>query len=130
MASIFTKIINKEIPAHIVAESNDFIAFLDVNPLAIGHTLVVPKIEEDYIFNLEDDPYKGLWVFAKNVAKALESAVPCKRVGVAVIGLEVPHTHIHLIPLNAVSDINFEREKMKVSSSELAMIAENIKKTL
>jgi histidine triad (HIT) family protein len=127
MQSIFTKIINREISAHIVAETENYIAFLDVNPLALGHTLVIPKLEVDYIFDLEDEYYKGLWQFAKNVSKGIEKAIPCKRIGIAVIGLEVPHAHIHLIPLNKVADINFEREKLKVSQAELASTAAEIK---
>ncbi|MBC7451665.1 MAG: HIT family protein [Cytophagales bacterium] len=128
MTSIFTKIINKEIPAYIIAEDDRFIAFLDVFPLAPGHTLVIPKQEIDYIFNLEDTTLADLMVFAKKVAKAVEKAIPCKRIGVAVIGLEVPHAHIHLIPLQTVQDINFSREKLKPSKEELEEIAEAIKK--
>lgn len=128
MATIFSKIVRGEIPAAKVAETNDFLAFLDINPLVKGHTLVIPKRETDYIFDLEDEDYQGLWLFAKQVSKAVGKAMPCKRVGIAVIGLEVPHTHIHLIPINNVSDINFEREKLKISPEELNEIADKIRK--
>ncbi|MBA3899929.1 MAG: HIT family protein [Bacteroidetes bacterium] len=130
MSSIFTKIINRDIPAHILKETEDYIAFLDVNPLAKGHTLVVPKLEVDYIFDLEDEYFKGLWSFAKKVSSGIQSTVPCKRIGIAVIGLEVPHIHIHLIPINDVSDINFEREKLKFSQEELSLIASDIRISL
>lgn len=128
MASIFTRIINREIPAHIVAEDDKFIAFLDVMPLVHGHALVVPKQEVDYIFDLDDETISGLHVFAKKVAKAIEKAVPCKRIGIAVIGLEVPHAHVHLVPLNAVGDINFAQPKLKPSQEELSVVAEKIRK--
>lgn len=128
MASIFTRIINREIPAHIVAEDDKFIAFLDVMPLVHGHALVVPKQEVDYIFDLDDETISGLHVFAKKVAKAIEKAVPCKRIGIAVIGLEVPHAHVHLVPLNAVGDINFAHPKLKPSQEELSVVAEKIRK--
>eukprot|EP01137_Pigoraptor_chileana_P011018 Opistho-2@61260 len=101
--SIFSKVVSGEIPAHVVAETNDFLAFLDVSPLVMGHVLVIPKKEIDYIFDMEDESYAGLTLFAKIVAKAVKAAFPCKKVGVAVIGLEVPHAHIHLIPMNSVS---------------------------
>lgn len=127
MASIFTKIVNGEIPCHKIAETENFLAFLDVMPLAIGHTLVIPKKEINYIFDLEPNLYADLWIFASQVAKAVEKAIPCKRIGIAVIGLEVPHAHIHLLPLNTVGDINFERPKMKISQEELAEIAEKIR---
>jgi len=127
MASIFTKIINGEIPAHKIAENENFLAFLDITPLAAGHTLVIPKKEVDYIFKLNDDLYSDLWLFAKKVAAAIEQVIPCKRIGVAVIGLEVPHAHIHLVPLNHVGDINFTKAKMNPSSDELALIAESIR---
>lgn len=128
MASIFTKIIQKEIPAHIIAEDEKFIAFLDVFPLAKGHCLVVPKEETDYLFDLDDDTTAGIHVFAKRVAKAIKKVIPCKRIGVAVLGLEVPHAHIHLIPINQLSDINFGREKLKLEPAEMQDIAEKIKK--
>ena len=127
MASIFTKIINNEIPSHKIAENDDFIAFLDVFPLAKGHVLVIPKQEIDYIFNLEDDLLGKLHRFSKKVAKAIEKVIPCKRIGVAVIGLEVPHAHVHLVPLNKVSDINFERPKLKFSDEEMTDVANRIR---
>lgn len=130
MSSIFTKIINKEIPAHIIAENDTFIAFLDVFPLALGHVLVVPKKEIDYIFSIEDNLLAEMMVFSKKIALAIEQAIPCKRVGVAVIGLEVPHAHIHLIPLQTVQDINFTREKLKPGAEEMEKIAASIKKFL
>jgi histidine triad (HIT) family protein len=127
MASIFSKIINGEITAHKVAEDDNYLAFLDINPLVMGHTLVIPKKEVDYIFDLDDETYNGLWSFAKTVAAKIEKSVKCKRVGIAVIGLEVPHTHIHLIPLQNVDDINFSRPKLKPDNSELAEIASKIR---
>lgn len=130
MPTIFTKIINGEIPCHKIAEDDRYLAFLDINPNAQGHTLVIPKKEVDYIFNLDDDLYTGLLLFAKRIAPALARAVPCIRVGVAVIGLEVPHTHVHLIPLNTMQDINFTKPKLKVSQEELAEIAKKIRKEL
>ncbi len=126
MATIFSKIIAGEIPCHKLAEDDRFLAFLDIMPLAKGHTLVIPKIEIDYIFDIDDELLGDLMVFAKKVAKKLESKVVCERIGVAVIGLEVPHAHIHLVPINNVSDINFERPKLKFTQDELATIAENI----
>jgi histidine triad (HIT) family protein len=126
MATIFTKIINGEIPCYKIAEDENYLAFLDISPLAIGHTLVIPKKEIDYIFNLEDDLFSNLHLFSKKVAKAIEKAIPCKRIGVAVIGLEVPHAHIHLIPLQTVQDINFSREKMTVSKEVLEETAKKI----
>lgn len=125
--SIFTKIINKEIPAYIIDENDDFIAFLDVFPLAKGHVLVVPKIQVDYIFDLEPKIYAGLWLFANKIAKRLEKAMPCKRIGIAVIGLEVPHAHVHLIPLQSMEDINFSRPKLKLSKEEMEDILSKIK---
>lgn len=126
MATIFTKIINREIPGHIVAEDDRYIAFLDINPLVLGHTLVVPKQEVDFIFDLDDDTLAGLNVFAKKVALAIKKAVPCKRIGVAVIGLEVPHTHVHLVPMNSMGDLNFTRTKLSPSKAELVGVAEKI----
>lgn len=128
MATIFTKIINREIPAHIVAEDEQYIAFLDIMPLAKGHVLVVPKVEVDYIFDLDDATLAGLHLFAKKVAKAIDKTIKCTRVGVAVIGLEVPHVHVHLVPLRTMDDINFSRPKLKLSQEELAAIAETIRK--
>jgi histidine triad (HIT) family protein len=130
MSSVFTKIINREIPGHIVAEDEQYIAFLDITPLVTGHVLVVPKQEVDYIFDLDDGTLAGLNVFAKKVAHAISKAIPCLRVGVAVIGLEVPHTHVHLVPLNAMGDINFSRPKLHPSKEELAATAEKIKAAL
>lgn len=127
MASIFTRIINREIPGHIVAEDDQFIAFLDIVPLVMGHTLVVPKKEIDYIFDLDDDTLGGLHVFAKKVAHAVKKAVPCKRIGVAVIGLEVPHVHVHLVPMNSMGDINFTKSKLNPTPEELAVVAEKIR---
>ena len=129
MASIFTRIINREIPAHIVAEDERYIAFLDINPLTIGHTLVVPKKEVDYLFDLDDDTLAGMNVFSKKVAIAIKKAVPCLRIGVEVIGLEVPHAHVHLIPMNKTEDLNFMRPKLKPTKEELTEVAERIRKT-
>lgn len=122
MSSVFTKIINGEIPAYKIAEDEDFIAFLDVMPLVKGHTLVVPKKEVDLIFDLDSEDYKNLWSFAQNVAKKIKKAIPCVRVGVAVVGLEVPHAHIHLIPLNTVDDMNFKNQRLKLSAEEYSEI--------
>ncbi len=123
MASIFTKIINREIPAHIVAEDENYIAFLDIMPLVKGHTLVVTKAEVDYIFDLDDSVLAGLQIFAKKVSKAIRKATGCKRLGVAVLGLEVPHAHVHLVPMNHMSDMNFANPKLKPSQEELAAMA-------
>ena len=130
MPSIFTKIINREIPGHIIAEDDRFIAFLDVMPLVMGHTLVVPKKEIDYIFDLEDDTLSAMMVFAKKTAIAVKKAVPCRRIGVAVIGLEVPHAHVHLVPMNTMNDINFTQPKLTPSKEALSKIADEIKKYL
>jgi histidine triad (HIT) family protein len=130
MPSIFTKIINREIPGYIVHEDEKFIAFLDINPLVVGHTLVVPKKEVDYIFDHDDDTLAALNVFAKKVAVAVKKAVPCKRIGVAVIGLEVPHTHVHLVPMNVTDDLNFTRPKLSPAKDELARVCEKIKKEI
>ncbi len=115
MPSVFSRIINREIPAHIVAENDRYLAFLDTSPLTEGHTLVIPKAEVDYIFDIEDELLAGLMVFSKKVALGIEKSVDCKRIGIAVIGLEVPHAHVHLIPLQSVEDINFSRVKLKVT---------------
>lgn len=128
--TIFSKIVAGEIPAYKVAESNDFLAFLDINPLAEGHVLVIPKKEVDYLFDLDDATYTGLQIFAKIVAAAIKKAIPCKRVGVAVIGLEVPHAHIHLIPMNNVSDLDFSRPKLSFTPQEYEAIADKIRKAL
>jgi len=127
MASIFTKIIEKEIPAQIVAENAEFISFLDINPLVDGHCLVVPKVEVDYIFDLENDVFSRLHLFAKKVAGGIEKAIPCERIGVTVIGLEVPHAHIHLIPMQTMDDMNFSKMKLKPEKEELAVIASKIR---
>ena len=126
MASIFTKIVRGEIPCHRVAESEDYLAFLDIRPLSTGHTLVIPKKEVDYFFDLDDDYLGRLMIFAKKVAKALQAVVPCERIGVSVVGLEVPHAHVHLIPINKVSDMSFERTPLDLSSEELADLAGRI----
>jgi histidine triad (HIT) family protein len=128
--SIFSKIISGEIPAHVVAETFDFLAFLDINPLAEGHVLVIPKKEVDYIFDLDDETYAGLQIFTKIVATGIKKAIPCKKVGVAVIGLEVPHAHIHLIPLNRVDDMNFARPKLSFTKEQLEATAEKIVQAL
>lgn len=130
MPTIFTKIVNGEIPSWKIAEDDNYFAFLDINPLAKGHTLVIPKKETDYIFHLNDDEFKGLWTFAKKIALAIEAAVPCERIGIAVIGLEVPHAHIHLVPLNSVYDIDFKKPKLKLSHDEFANLASEITKAL
>ncbi len=125
MASIFSKIVAGEIPSYKCAEDENYYAFLDINPVNAGHTLVIPKHEVNYIFNLESDEYTGLWQFAKKVAKALKAAVPCERIGVAVLGLEVPHCHIHLIPINSEADMNFKNKK-DVPAQQMAAIAEKV----
>ncbi|HYG03465.1 MAG TPA: HIT family protein [Chryseosolibacter sp.] len=130
MASIFTRIINREIPGHIILEDDQFIAFLDISPLVIGHTLVVPKKEVDYLFDHDDQTLADINVFSKKVAVAIKKSIPCKRVGVAVIGLEVPHTHIHLVPMNTMDDLNFTRPKLNPSKEQLAEAAEKIRKSL
>lgn len=126
MDTIFTKIIKGEIPCYKIAENEDFFAFLDINPLAKGHTLIVPKLQNDYIFDLEDDHLAKMMVFAKKVALAIQKNVPCLRIGVAVIGIEVPHTHIHLVPINQVGDLNFANPKCKLTDEELKDIAQKI----
>lgn len=123
MPTIFSRIANGEIPSYRIASDGSYYAFLDINPVAPGHTLVIPRKENDYIFDLSDADYSGLVLFAKKVAKALEAAIPCKRIGVAVMGLEVPHTHIHLIPIQQESDMNFFREKLTLSPEEMSGIA-------
>ena len=126
MSSIFSKIIQGDIPAYKVAENDAFLAFLDINPLAKGHTLVIPKKETDYIFDIANNQYTALWLFAKEVAKKIEKVIPCKRIGIAVVGLEVPHAHIHLIPINHVSDMDFSRPKLKFADQEFKNIAKSI----
>ncbi|MEM0994103.1 MAG: HIT family protein [Bacteroidota bacterium] len=127
MASIFTKIVKGEIPAYKIAETADYLAFLDIFPLAKGHTLVIPKEEVDYIFDLEDDLLAGLMTFAKQVGKAIDKSMPCERVGVAVIGLEVPHAHIHLVPINSIGDIDFSRPKLQLDKAAMSEIAAQIR---
>lgn len=126
MDSIFTKIINREIPSYIIEENENFIAFLDVFPLAKGHTLVIPKKQVDYIFDIEDNTYTELWKFAKKISVKVEKAIKCERIGIAVIGLEVPHAHIHLLPLNSVQDINFSKPKLQLSENEMKEILQKI----
>ena len=127
MATIFTKIAQGEIPSYKCAENEDFYAFLDISPLAKGHTLVIPKhVEDDYIFHLDAQTYEGLWAFARKVAVALKAAVPCKRVGVAVLGMEVPHTHIHLVPLQTEGDLDFRKAKLQLDAPEMKAIADAI----
>ena len=130
MASIFSKIISGDIPAYKVLENENFLAFLDIFPLAKGHVLVIPKKETDYLFDISSDEYIELWKFTQQVAKAMDKVIECKRIGVAVIGLEVPHAHIHLVPLNNVSDINFERPKLSFSEKEMDEVAHRIRKAL
>lgn len=127
MASIFSKIVSGEIPAHKIAENDDFLAFLDIMPLKEGHTLVIPKKETDYIFDIEDQMLADMMVFAKEVAAKIKKAMPCKRIGVSVIGLEVPHAHIHLIPINVIDDMNFSKPKLEISHDRLAEIADKIR---
>jgi histidine triad (HIT) family protein len=126
MASIFTKIVNGDIPCYKVAEDGNYLAFLDIFPLAKGHVLVIPKVETDYLFDLDNQHFAGLMLFSKRVAIALKKAIPCKKVGVAVLGLEVPHAHIHLVPLNNESDINFSKSKLKLTSEEFINISARI----
>ncbi len=130
MSTIFTKIVNKEIPCHLIKEDDRFLAFLDVMPLVEGHVLVIPKQEVDYIFDLEPELLGDLMKFAQTIEPAIKKAIPCKRVGVAVIGLEVPHAHVHLVPMNRMLDINFSQEKMKPSAESLAKTAELIRSFL
>lgn len=128
--TIFSKIIAGEIPSHKIAEDNEFFAFLDINPVAMGHTLVVPKREVDYIFDLTDSELAAMQVFAKKIAIAIKKAIPCKKVGEAVIGLEVPHAHLHLVPMNTEQDINFQKTKLNPSQEELASVAQKIREQL
>ncbi len=129
MATLFSKIASGEIPSWKVAEDDDFYAFLDINPVAEGHTLVIPRhVEDDYIFNLDEKTYERLWAFARKVAVALKAAIPCRRVGVAVLGMEVPHTHIHLIPLQTEGDLDFKKEKLSLSEERFRSIAGSILK--
>lgn len=130
MSTIFSKIIDGEIPAHVVAETTEFLAFLDINPLTMGHVLVIPKKEIDYIFDMDEESYFGLTLFAKIVAAGIKKAFPCIKVGMAVIGLEVPHAHIHLIPMNYVNDMNFSKPKLNPTQEELEDAAQKIKAAL
>ena len=130
MSSIFSKIVDGDIPAYKVAEDDNYLAFLDIFPLAKGHVLVIPKKHTNYIFDIDTDEYLELWKFAQKVAKAMDKVIHCKRIGVAVIVLEVPHAHIHLVPLNNVSDINFERPKLKFTESEMKEVASLIKSAI
>lgn len=127
MGSLFSKIVAGQIPCYKVAENEKFLAFLDINPLAKGHTLVVPKQEIDYIFDIPENLYSEFWQFSKLVGLAIQKSIPCQRIGIAVLGLEVPHAHIHLIPINTVNDINFSRQKLKLSNNELEEIASKIR---
>jgi len=127
MGTIFSRIIKREIPAYIVAEDDNYLAFLDINPLVEGHTLVIPKVEVDYLFDLNDDQMTGLMLFAKKVAVAIKSAIPCERVGMCVIGLEVPHAHVHLIPIEVMDDMNFNRMKLSFTQEEFKTTAAKIK---
>jgi histidine triad (HIT) family protein len=126
MATIFTRIVNGEIPCYKVAEDDRFLAFLDINPLQEGHTLVIPKTEVNYIFDVDDELHAGLWNFAKRIGKAIEQVVPCKRIGITVIGLEVPHAHIHLIPLKSLYDMDFRKQKLSFTPEEFSSIAQRI----
>jgi len=126
MSSIFTRIIKKEITAYIIAENDHFLAFLDITPIAIGHCLVIPKTEVDYIFDIDDQTYQNLFLFAKQVANQLKKAIPCKKIGIAVVGLEVPHAHIHLVPMNTIGDLNFSGARLQLTSSEFEEIQQRI----
>jgi len=130
MASVFSKIIKGEIPCYKIAEDYRYFAFLDINPLRAGHTLIVPKQETDYIFDLDDEQLTGLIIFAKKVAAAIKSAIPCNRIGIAVLGLEVPHAHIHLVPMDSMEDVNFRNPKLKFTPEEFKAIAEKIRKKI
>jgi len=130
MASIFTRIVEGEIPSYKIYENDQFLAFLDVYPLVKGHTLIIPKREIDYIFDIDDDLLGAMIIFSKKVAHAIKSAIPCAKVGISVIGLEVPHAHIHLIPMNALEEMNFGRQKLNLTSEEMILIADSIKSKL
>lgn len=130
MSTIFNKIISGEIPAYKVAENDDYLAFLDISPLTPGHVLVIPKKETDYIFDIEDEEYMNMWIFAKRVSKGIKNVFPCRKVGIAVVGLEVAHAHIHLIPLNKVSDMNFEKAKLSLPQEEMIKIAADIRNAI
>ncbi|MGY8987369.1 MAG: HIT family protein [Flavobacteriales bacterium] len=130
MSSIFTKIVKGEIPCFKITEDDNYLAFLDAFPLILGHVLVIPKKEIDYLFDLESEEYFGLWKFSQKIAKAMDKVIDCERIGVAVIGLEVPHAHIHLVPINGISDINFERPKKQFTTEQMIEIADKIKQAL
>ncbi len=130
MAGIFSKIVQGEIPSYKIAEDENYFAFLDINPIAKGHTLVIPKKEIDYIYDLDDELLAGLHVFAKKVAKGMEKVIPCQRIGIAVLGLEVPHAHVHLVPINTVFDIDFKKPKLKFSAEEFAEIARTVSEAI
>jgi histidine triad (HIT) family protein len=130
MDSIFTKIVKGEIPSYRIAEDENYFAFLDIHPLAVGHTLVIPKKQVDYLFDVEDELLGGMMVFAKRIARAIEKVVPCQRIGIAVIGLEVPHAHIHLVPLNSLYDIDFKKPKLDLSKEEFEMLTARIREAL
>lgn len=130
MASIFSKIASGEIPSYKIAEDKNYFAFLDINPLGIGHTLVIPKEEIDYIFDMNDELLAGMMVFSKKIARAIEKAIPCNRIGIAVLGLEVPHAHIHLVPINSEADISFSKPKLKLTKEEFEEIASKIRSNL
>lgn len=130
MSSIFTKIINREIPAYIIAENKSFISFLDINPLTIGHSLAIPKVEIDYIYDLDDNVLSELHLFSKKVAKGIEETVTCERIGITVMGLEVPHAHIHLIPINSMDDMNFSKTRFDLSQKEMKDLATKISQNI
>ena len=130
MSSIFSKIVNGEIPSYKIAEDDRYFAFLDINPLALGHTLVIPKLEVDYLFDLDDNILSDMMVFSKKIGLAIEKVVNCKRIGMAVLGLEVPHAHIHLIPINSESDISFSKPKLKLSREQFEELADKVRKEL
>ncbi len=130
MATIFSKIVSGEIPCYKIAETNDFLAFLDVNPVKEGHVLVIPKREIDYYFDLDDELFIGLNLFTKIVSEAIKKAIPCKKIGVAVVGLEVPHAHVHLIPMDSVDDLNFSKPRVQLSPEQLDLIAQKIREKL
>ena len=127
MPTIFTKIVNREIPAYIVHEDQNHLAFLDVNPIKFGHTLVIPKLETDYIFDLDSESFQALFTFSREVAILLKNVIPCKKIGISVIGLEVPHAHIHLVPMNSLNDMNFTNEKLILNSDEAENLVKKIK---
>lgn len=127
MSTIFTKIVNREIPAYIIHEDENHLAFLDVNPIKFGHTLVIPKLETDYIFDLDSESFQALFAFSREVAILLKNVIPCKKIGVTVIGLEVPHAHIHLVPINSLNDMNFANEKLKLNADEAEDLVKKIK---